>query len=275
MLSEKSISALAQLAGIEAEVITSALKDEAAQDIELVKTNSFTDDELKILEANIIEENQGDYESAKIVGIEKSTKALCDKVGIERTKDPEEFAEKYKEHILKEAGKEPDKKIQELTQDNDKLRSSLSEYEQKLTTTKQEYESKLDDINTNSKLTSLISGDLGQLSKDDYVTLYRKDHQIISDEGKSVLKVNGEVLKNNLQNPIDPFDHFKDWLKEKGVTEKQTGRGGGNKEGEFNDLSNIKNREELNKHFEEKGITDFNEKQKVLNEVIKNEGYKH
>ena len=57
---------------------------------------------------------------------------------------------------------------------------------------KSEYDNRLHSIETNSKLTSLIKGDTGTLTKQDYVTLYRRDYNIVKEDGKDVLQRTGE-----------------------------------------------------------------------------------
>ena len=154
--------------------------------------------------ATMIGNYKEDFETA---GREKVLKELRDNAGLEYegVKDPNNFisnlSAKVKADALKEASIEPDKKVESLNKDLDILRQQNQEYQNKFTQLENDYQLK----ESRRKQDSSILGFMPEkttLPKDDLLTLFNVKYEVETTENGTVIKKGGEVLKDELRNPL-------------------------------------------------------------------------
>lgn len=124
-----------------------------------------------------------------------------------------------------------------------------------------------------STLLSLIPQiDTLPFTKEDYMALYKKDFQVSIEDGKKVIKRNGEILRvEKTQEPLTIEQHLQTWLTEKNiVAERIPGRGEGDAggEGKKTEFSSIKNSDDFYKYIESNEIPN-NKQSEVLLKIQK------
>ena len=102
------------------------------------------------------------------------------------------------------------------------------------------YETESFQSNVKQTFLGLIKGETST-AKEDIIDLYLLRNKIQRSETGAVIVENGEVLKNDLLNPVKVEDHFKTWLDSKGFV-KQQGlnegeKGGGGASAKFSNAS--------------------------------------
>ena len=101
-------------------------------------------------------------------------------------------------------------------------------------------------------LTSLDAGTKTKLPLNDLVDLYMMRHQIDSEEGRAVVKINNEIVKDNLESPLMPKEHFKTWVDQNYID--RSGMGGGDESGGAGGSATFQNREEAMEYMTNNGI---------------------
>lgn len=194
-------------------------------------------------------------------GKEIAIKDLKEKTGLEfEGKNPDKFIEEFKAHVAKEAGTSVDEKVKSRDKTIVELKTALQ-------TAKDEKDAVIREKTQIQKDTSLMR--LLPKNRDDrfsdqmYLTSIKSEYEFTEEEGKPVVKKNGEVMKDDQFNPVTYESviskHFTDakWIKEEGEGGSggaggQGGRGGGNKGGGA--AGTFLSMSEFTKNLEEKGI---------------------
>lgn len=240
MIDEKSLNAICDRAGISLEDYRGAVDSQENVTLELPDVKVFKSDEFEKFKndfkTNVLKENQGLYENAKKVGVEKWVAAKKEELGFtytdEGSKNPDRLLDEYKAHISKELGKEPNKKITELEADLETLRGNLKAKET-------EYQSQVDTLNgqlTNVKTTNMIANSLpkdlpGGLTTEDAVRVFKGYYDIKIEDGKTIFYRDGVKQVDETLNPLTKDKVIDSFITEKGWTGGSGGRGAGNQGG--------------------------------------------
>jgi hypothetical protein len=159
-------------------------------------------------------------------GIDFAIKEQKEKLGLDFTgKGIDSFITAFKEKVVKEVGATPDEKAKEYESTIAKLRQNLTEQETTFNTFKQQIEAE----KTNQKIESDILKAINietSIPKEDVLTIFKSKHQIEIEDGKVLVKKNGEVLKDEKTlSPLELSSIVSSFASEYAKT-PQGGRGG-------------------------------------------------
>lgn len=210
MLSQKTMDSLAAISGVKADELAQAISDEQEKELELPEGRFLTKEKEETLLDN---HGKRKYDEGK-------SKALKD---IFEGKSKEDYLEDYKKSVLEDAKLEPNKKIAEK---EEALKALQKKYETDISEWTNKYqglETKLNGVNLNTKISNLLPSELPVgLTREDATMIVANNFQF--KEGQ-VYK-NGEVLRDDLQNPITMQDAIKGFVEErKWSVQKPKGRG--------------------------------------------------
>ena len=205
-----------------------AIENKESVKIELPSLVVRTAEEDEQYLTNLKNEYKTEYHTA---GREIAIKEARKELGLEfEGKTMNNLLEAYKNNILKEAKVEPSKKIEELTNDANALRANLTEMQKKFEQKEAEFKAEGSKREINTRLSANIKGEL-TLPTEDVLTLFNSKFSTeLNDEGKVIIKKNGEVLKNKTtMNPLGIEDVMPDFLAP--FAKKASGGAGGEDEG--------------------------------------------
>lgn len=273
MLSQKTKAALAKAAGIEVSVLTDAISGDEEKDLELKTSKHFTEAQWEAHETAIDTEKQGKYEEGREVGQKGVIKEMKETLGLNyEGRKPDVFIEKFKSHILEEAGQNPDKRVQDLEKDLKTLREvTLKEKEDKVN----DLQGQINKLQTRTKVLKHLPKTLPEgINQEDALTIIEAQMIFEVKEGKEVVKRNGEILKNDLREPLNFETAISDFATERKWRTNDGGRGGedepGGDGGVFSDPSKARKASDLNKYFEKNGIHPAGEKaQEIRDKAVK------
>lgn len=228
MLKKETIEAFAKFAGISASDLEAKIKSESEEDISLKKVNVFTDEQLT---ERIQNEKNTSYNEGKTAGVEMLVKDKKKELGYDfEGKDFSSLLEHHTEKI-KETFEKPDKKITELTNDIDRMKKAHQLELENISTEKNSLLSKVNKLKTTNSLMNIIPQNT-TLSKEDMITLFNSNYEVAEEDGKTIVKANGETLKDaTTASPLALNDVFMNWATEKKYISGTPGRGGGNEGG--------------------------------------------
>lgn len=194
------------------------------------------------------------------IGKELNIKDLKEKAGIEfEGKNPDKFIEEFKAHVMKEAGTSVDEKVKSRDKTIDELKQALvKEKTEKDHAIQQKSQIEKD----TDLLKHLPKNRDDRFSDQQYLTLLKSELEFTEEEGKRVVKKNGEVLKDDQFNPL-PYEAAisgvftaSKWIKaDEGAGDGKGdmgGRGGGNKGGGGN--MTFVSMKEFTEHLEKQNI---------------------
>ncbi len=214
----------------EGKKISDLIADEKEHELEL-------NTDLKVFDSQedyntLMENKKKEFETS---GREKLLKSMRDEseLSYEGVKDPKKYTEaltaKVTAAALEGAKVEPNKKIEELETSLTGLRGTITKQEEKITG----LNSSIAKSETASSIDKLISGTLPVktlIPKDEVVYLIGKKVDLRIEEGKMLLFQNGVVVKDHLENPVDPTEHLKELAAVYAVA-PSGGNGGGDEGG--------------------------------------------
>lgn len=223
MKREDFIKSLADALKVDVKILTEELKKEDDIKLELPKLNAFTEAELATRDANI---KKGGYDEGVTVGFDKSAKKLKEVAGVEvEGLDITKIAEAIVSKTNADAKIEPNTKIEELTKSISKLQGTVATLQNEKETIANNFEG----FKTESQLLSEIPKNKAGLSNKTILSEMKESGYDFTKDG---VTKNGELLKDNLQNPIKRQDVFTQFLTEKNWLEvDKDGRGGGDEFG--------------------------------------------
>ncbi len=135
----------------------------------------------------------------------------------------------HADKILKDAGTEPDAKIQEQAVDITKLQGVNADLQETINGLNLASTQKDSKLKNESDILSSIEGEL-ILPKMDIMTLFLTRYEVGMEDGKQVLKQGGAVLKNDLREPLTIQDIMPKFL-EPYIKPVEGGAGGGDSTG--------------------------------------------
>lgn len=228
MLKKETIEAFAKFAGVSASDLEAKIKSESEEEITLQKVNVFTDTQLQ---ERITNEKNTSYNEGKTAGVEMLVKEKKKELGYDFEGKDFNSLLTYHENKVKEAFEKPDKKVIELTNDLEKMKKAHQIELENINNEKNGLLSKVNALHTKNSLMNIIPQNT-TLAKDDLITLFNANYQVEQEDGKTVVKLNGETLKDaTTASPLALKDVFINWATEKKYISGTPGRGGGNEGG--------------------------------------------
>lgn len=273
MLSKEMIKSLANLAGISADDLASAISGEEEKTVEIKTTKTFTEGEWEKYEDSIDKERKEKYDSGVETGSNKTIKSLKEKIGLDyEGRKPEDFIKNFTEKVVTDAKLDPAPKIKELETDVEKLRQQLKGKETEVLSANQKYQG----LKIRSNLEQHITNDLpiGMTKEDALMIIQNKMSFELDEDGKEIVKKNGEVLKTaktreniGFGEAINDFQTEKNWRKGKGG--RDDGDDGGT--GSTSDPKKIRKMSDMSKYFEDNDINPLSQDARAyINEASQN-----
>lgn len=225
MLKKETIEAFAKFAGVPASDLEAKIKSESEEDITLQKVNVFSDDELN---QRIQNEKTTSYNEGKTAGVEMEVKNKKKELGYEfEGKDLNSLFD-FHSNKIKESFEKPDKKVIELTNDIEKMKQAHKVELETITGERDTLKGTVNSLKTTNSLMNIIPANT-VIPKEDVITLFNSKHQVAVEEGKTVVKFNGETIKDEkTASPLELKTVFMNWAAENKYVSGTPGRGGGN-----------------------------------------------
>lgn len=256
-----------KFAGQEIEIDDNTLKDalEKQTQVELPKPNGLvirTPEEEETFKTNIRTE-------AKQTGVEITIKEYRDKLGLSfEGKNMDAFTEAYKKKVLEEANIQPDTKVKALESDIEKLRNNIQTIQSEKERVENQFQSFKIGTQIQTEIGSIIPANT-VIPKDDMITIIKNKYDFTVENGKTVVKQNGEILKNpTTLEPLTPKDTIDKFFMDNPtyINKGNGGSGGG-------DSGSGSSKQSIDKFIEEmqgKGIAPNSDKFNAeMNERIK------
>lgn len=225
-LSKETIGWIAELSGLSAEDITAKINSEKEEEIKKPQGEFFTEEDLT-------KRDSSKYKEGKDAGSEMLIKDLKKKYGYDfEGKDAESFMAHHENELKKKYSKDSNARVEELEND---LKKQKETFEDEI----KGYKSQLEDLSGKYRGETIRNTLLSIMPKnttikpDAIVTLFKNDYEIAEEDGKMVVKKNGETLKDTkTASPLDVKDVFNEYVVKEGFAKGEPGRGGGNEFGE-------------------------------------------
>jgi hypothetical protein len=216
-----------------------------------------------------------EYNKGKVAGVEMSVKEQRESLGLQFDgKTIPNLLDAFKNKILTEAKIEPNKQIEDLQKDKEKLQGTITDWQTKYTGLEQTIQQK--DVE-NNKFTALLSViptdglifDRMKVARDIKLDLEEKGFKLDIEAGKTVIKQNGEIVKDEVRNPITLEKFLPDFVKPYQKV-NSGGAGGSDKnnntpgsldaftkemETAGHRIGSVKYNEEMNKRIKDKTLT--------------------
>ena len=223
-LNKQIISSIASVYGITAEDLTAKLTSEKQEELKLAG-QLFTDDEIKTRDSS-------KYNEGKQAQEEMLVKQAKKELGYEfEGKSFNQLLNYHEEQLKTKYSKNSNERVQELEKDINKLKDT---YTQEIETYKgqiQDLSGKYKNQSAKNLLLSIMPKDT-VLKPDALITLFKSEYELDEDNGKVILKQNGEILKDpKTTSPLDVKNVFNDWLVKEKYISTTPGRGGDNEFG--------------------------------------------
>lgn len=233
-LNKNLIQSIAKTYGLSAEDLTAKLTSEEPQELKLAG-QLFTDEELKARDS-------GKYNEGKEAESEMITKSLKKKYGYEfEGKNMDAFMSHHDEQLKTKYSKNSNERVSELEKDIDKLKTAYEEEIGSLKQSNNDLEAKYKKQATKNTLLSIMPKET-TLKKEAIITLFNSEYELDEDNGKVIVKKNGEILKDDKTTQPVPLDSiFNDWLVKEKYISATPGRGDGNEfgKGGFNGINSV------------------------------------
>lgn len=225
-LSKETLAWIAELSGVKAEDITAKINSEKEESIARPQGDFFTEDDLS-------KRDSSKYKEGKEAGSEMLVKDLKKKYGYEFDgKDVDSFMSHHDGQLKTKYSKDSNARVEELEKD---LKTQKETFESEI----DGYKNQLNDLNGKYRGEAIKNTLLSIMPKNTtikpeaIVTLFKNDYQIDEEEGKMVVKRNGQTLKDTkTASPLDVKDVFKEYVIKEGFAKGDQGRGGGNEFGD-------------------------------------------
>lgn len=254
MNKQELINTLADALKVDAKMLATELEKEKDINIKLPKLNAFTDDELSTRDANI---KKSSYDEGVTVGFDKSAKKLKEVSGVEiEGLDISKIANAISKKANKDAKIEPNTKIEELNKSIAKLQGTVTSLESEKETIANNFNA----YKSETQILSEIPTNKAGLSNKTVLIEMKANGYEFTKEG---VTKDGELLKDNLQNPIKRKDVFNQFLNDKGWLEvEKKGRGGKDESG--TNFTSIKTIEDYQNYCKSNNIDALSEEGKAV-----------
>ncbi len=228
MIKKETIKSIENLLGLNADELANALSNEKEVDLTISKSKAFSSDEWDSHLTNVDAEKKERYDSGKEAGVGMNIRDLKEKIGMDyEGKSPELFIQKYKEFVIKEAKIEPDKRITNLEQDNEQLRTTITAKDLEIKTATDSVGKLKTNFEIEKQYDQYIPKNAEGWKFEDLKTIVKANVNIGIVDNKPVLvDPDGEVIKNDLREPVKIADGINDFLLTRNI-KTTNGRGGG------------------------------------------------
>jgi len=201
----------------------------------IVKTDDIITYSKEDFETFKTNHGNAEYKKGKIAGYEMLVKEAKEKEGIEVDgKNFDVFSSELKKKVLADAKIEPTKKIMELENDLKTVRTNYTNLEGEFNTFKEGQLEKETRLKKDNILSGFIPSEGLKVGSDITLMALKTKAGIdinFTDDNKSVITVNGEVVKNpTTLEPVDSKDFIANKLKEMDLISKPNGGAGGSDE---------------------------------------------
>jgi len=240
-LNKEFISKIASVYGITAEDLTAKLTSEKEEDIKL-PGQLFTEEELKTRDSS-------KYNEGKEAKEEMLVKDAKKQLGYDfEGKSFEQFLSHHNDNLKTKYSKNSNERVGELEKDIDKLKRT---YEQEIETLKGSNTDLLGKYKKQAARNTLLSiMPETTLKSDAIITLFNSEHQVEEENGKMIVKQNGEIMKDaKTTSPLELSNIFNDWLVKENYIKTTPGRGTGSEFG-GEGLNGIKSITEFQKQWQ-------------------------
>lgn len=228
MLKKESIEAFAKFAGVSVSELETKIKSESEEDISLREVQVFTNDEL---ETRIKNEKTTSYTEGKDAGVEMLVKAKKKELGYEFEGKGLDSLFEHHTNKIKAANGKPDERITELENDIKNINSTHAALISTMETDFNAVQSKYNGSVINNELLSIIPEGT-TISKRDFITLFNSEYQVLKEDGKTIVKQNGETMKDDkTASPLGLKDVVLNYGTERKYITATGGRGRGNESG--------------------------------------------
>ena len=241
-LNKELISSIASIYGVTAEDLIAKLTSEKPEELKLAG-QLFTDEELQSRDSS-------KYNEGKTVGQERPVKDLKQKYGYELdgVKDMEGFLAHHDEQLKTKYSKNNNERVDELEKDITNLKTTYQQEIEELKVNNDDLLGRYKKQTTKNTLLSIMPETT--LKPDAIITLFNSEYLVDSEEGKMVVKQNGEVLKDlKTTSPLELSNVFNDWLIKEKYIKSVPGRGAGNEFG-ASGLNGVKSIGEFQKQWQ-------------------------
>lgn len=251
MLKKDLITKLSAIAKVDlTELENALLSTEDEVNITIPELHVLTPEELSTRDAN---SKKNGYNEGKTASIEMFVKETKEKLGLEfEGKDATKLIEAVQSKTLADAKIEPSKKIEELNGVISKLQGNLTALESEKLNLQGQFEA----TKTDAKLLNYLPKNrLSTLNDEEYLTIIKKDHEIVTEDGKLVVKKGGEIVRNaTTQAPLEVNEVISNIFTErKWISDEQGGQGGRGGQGSKGSGGVILKRSELDAKFTSEG----------------------
>lgn len=255
MLSKETIEKFSTLLGVDKTKLENALTSDDEVEIQPTVEKTFTADQFESLQTNL---KTSSYNEGKTAGQEMLIKQLKTDNELEfEGKSVDAFLDAYKTKVLTDADKHPSAKIKELNQTIEQFKTQvIPEKDQAINQLK----STIKQQKVMNQVSKYVPQNLPEsITRDDALTLITNRLSFdYDDDGNEVVKRDGQVLKNDLLEPIGYKSAIEQFVAEKKWTVKPDGRGGSGNEGKDkgtpSDYKAIRSMSDMNAYFEKEGI---------------------
>ncbi len=214
---------------VQDEVIAGAIEKKETLKIENDKIILFSVDDYNTRIENL---KKDEYKKGRKEGVEIEWKETKRKLGIEiEGKNGDEILDAFRQKVLTDAKIEPNKKITEQDEMIKQLRANLAKEESEKNELKKSFSQKEKENTINSMIfTAIPEKAISEtMTRSDVAVLFKGNgYQLDLEEGKEVVKFNGEVLKHTTTlEPLKLSDVMSDFVTKKGLIKSEGGRGAG------------------------------------------------
>lgn len=216
--------------GFDVSKLTEAVK--AENEVSLEVPALFTEKQKNDFGSNRFDEGKTAMSEILAKDIKKTFKIDID------SKDINEVVKTYGEIKIKELGK-PNEKIEALEHEKNELQTKLTDSLNTIKNMESDYNNKLFNVETRTKVLGMIP-DNTVIPKDDIMTLFMTTHNIKNDNGRTIVEKDGQILKDNVLNPLEVSTVLNSFIDSKGFIKKE-GMGGTDRSGggsaKFNNMA--------------------------------------
>lgn len=254
MLNQETQDKLSKV-GLDVSKLSEAIK--AEEEISLDVPNLYTEDQKNSFGSNRFTE--GKQAMSEIKAKEYKSTFGIDIEG----KDIDKVVNHIIDLKVSEAGGKPNEKVDQYKTQITELQGKLQNKTQEIESLQSDFQGKLL-INEVNSVLSNSTPDKIKIPKQDLITLFNSKYSVRSEEGKQIVLKDGEVLKDDLLNPIPLKDVYTQFLSEGKYIEKN-GMNGDDYEG--GSSATFKDMDQFMKYCEKNNIEPMSDAgQKLLAE---------
>jgi hypothetical protein len=236
MLNAEAIQKLATVLKIDAEDFKAKLSSEKEEELTLADLKVFTDSEL---ESRITNERATAYNDGKVAQEEMIVKKAKKDLGYEFDgKNFETFLDHHSNQLKTKYSKDSSSRVTELEADMKKLQDNYQTTIQEKESQLGNYKSQLGKISLSNQLLSIMPKDT-TIAKEDVITLFNANYEVVEEEGQTFIKKGGQTIKDETTlKPLGLKDVFNNFVTERKYVSGTPGRGGSTEYGQGGSKAN-------------------------------------